>query len=223
MNNFLNIPDHVGFIPDGIRRWAVKNNVTEIEAYNKAMDKINIVLDTIFGLGSNTLTVYILSKDNLDRSPETLATIYEAETNLFVNLLPKIAKKWDCQMEYAGDLSRINDQIYTSSLKQLCENTKKYNKRKIYLLSAYDPIDELNFAISKSRNTQKKFTENLWIPNNIDLLIRTGKETRISKFPPLQISYAEIYFLDKLFVDVEKEDIYEVFNFFDNKKRRFGK
>ena len=75
-------PEHVGLIPDGIRRWAKRNNIPLLEAYLEAMHKIAQCIGLFFGEGSQAVSIYLSSIQNFRRSEREVSAIFQAETML---------------------------------------------------------------------------------------------------------------------------------------------
>ena len=216
---------HLGIIPDGIRRWARQNNTNLFDAYWMASNKLANVIEWAFEGEVQIQSVYLLSKENLGRSPQELEYILAAEKKFFSELLMKISKKWNCEFAHAGTTKGL-PQDFVDALLDVCNKSQRRqneNFRKVYLLVAYDPWDEIFAAVSKARNP-RDIPSNMWVQESVDLIIRTGFGQLVSNFLPLQSGYAEFEFLSMLFNDIEKNDITKVIkNFPKHKKRLLGK
>ena len=108
--------------------------------------------------------------------------------------------------------------------------TSQYNKLHFYLAANYGSREELLSASNNLKMQQKKITESIfknafYVPNlpDVDLLIRTGGETRLSNFLLWQSAYAELYFTKVLWPDFNKKNLDNALNFFNKKVRKFGK
>jgi undecaprenyl diphosphate synthase len=196
--------NHLGIIPDGSRRWAKKNNLTYYDAYVHAMKKLQHFIDIGFSSNIKIISLYGLSKENLNRPKSDLDAVFAAEHLFFSELLPPICKKWQCKVIHAGVLEGLPD-FFCEGLTNLCESTSKEETRKLYLLVGYNPMDEIKQAIAKSKSIDF-FEENLWIKEKIDLVIRTAYTCLLSNFAPLQSGYAELCFIQKLFNDMDEND-----------------
>jgi undecaprenyl diphosphate synthase len=198
---------HLGIIPDGARRWARANQVTYYEAYWGAMLKLLDVLEICFEFGVLIQSVYLLSKENLRRMESDLEPVYQTEERLIREFLPDFCSRWNCCVIIAG-VTNILPKSYVGALDDLvslnCERTKK--SRKLYLLTGYNPWDELENAIFRSKYSEE-IKDNLWVADNVDLIIRTGDVELLSNFLPLQSGYAELCFIPKLFNDITNNDI----------------
>lgn len=201
---------HVGLISDGVRRWAKANDSNLYDAYAKAAKHLEIVIDWIFEDGGDRISVYMLSRDNLARKPDHIKPVLDLQEKFIEQTLPSICSKWKSSVIFAGDLLSLPDsyqqKIARANAKLLGEG---YSKRILYLLVAYDPYQEILNAAQKENPIQIK--RNLFVPEDIDLIIRTGGGKLLSGFLPMQSVYAEIFFLEKLFNDVNRGDIKSVF------------
>ena len=212
----------MGLIPDGTRRWSKGNNFPYPNAYWVTMKNIADAIDVAFDRGIKIMTVYLLSSDNFDRSKRDLEVGFSNETRFFRTLLPKIVENHKCRVICAGSIDKYSDKLpedYKSALADVCEKSKKYRKHTLNLLVAYNPIDELKHAVKKDL---ENFMNHLWVKDAVDMLIRTGKEKRLSNFIPLQCGYAEVDVINKYFPDITKRDITNSIEEYHDRKRRFG-
>ena len=212
---------HLGLIADGTRRWAEMHGVSLSEAYLKAVGKIEELSDVVFGQDTRALSVYLLSVKNLRRDSASLELIFNAETYMMEFLLPRIAMQWQCKMVHAGD-PKLLPKPFALILRKLCEATSHFRNRVMYLCAAYDPILEFEHACNLSKGDGQSFTSHLWVPNALDLVVRTGGERRLSNFLPLQSGYSEFYFCDKLFPDFTASDLKDAYTNFHSRQRRHG-
>lgn len=213
--------NHFGLIPDGTRRWARNNNYDLFEAYVIAMKKISDFLDALFEQGVSSISVYLLSTDNLKRKPEYLVPVIDAEIMLFEKLLMPVVDKYDVRVIHAGR-SELLPRNYKESLEFLCSQTSSKNSRRLYLLAAYNPIDEIAYAINKTVQGEVSMKD-FFVPEMLDLIVRSSGESRLSNFLPLQAGYAELIIEQKHFNDMSMLDIYHYLTEFENRNRRFGK
>lgn len=200
---------HIGLIPDGTRRWAQHNNSDLFTAYEITMNNIiNFVYYSIDYV--NEISIYLLSKDNLQRTKSDLDPVIKAEYCLVNDLLPKICDKYSIKIVHAGT-KQLLPSYFTNSLDELCRSTSSYNKLTINLLLAYDPIDEINYALANGVN-QLSYS-NLWVTTMVDLVIRTaGGSVYLSNFLPIQCGYSQVYLVEVLFNDFTKDNFMEIIN-----------
>ena len=217
---------HVGIIPDGMRRWSKENNISLMESYLTSLENIDNIISYFFSNEVKILSIYSLSSDNLQRDESEVDSIIYAETLYFDKFLPEICKKWNSKFVAVGNIDDITNQKFKNSIIKLQELTKDYSERKMYALINYDPLDDITI-LSKNINNNKQeninFFDLLKVKEPVDLLIRTGKVKRTSNFLPFHIGYAELRFIDKLFIDTEIDDFKNVYENFSNENRKYGK
>ena len=217
---------HVGIIPDGMRRWSKENNISLMESYLTSLENIDNIISYFFSNEVKILSIYSLSSDNLQRDESEVDSIIYAETLYFDKFLPEICKKWNSKFVAVGNIDDITNQKFKNSIIKLQELTKNNLERKMYALINYDPLDDITI-LSKNINDNKQeninFFDLLKVKEPVDLLIRTGKVKRTSNFLPFHIGYAELRFIDKLFIDTEIDDFKNVYENFSNENRKYGK
>ena len=217
---------HVGIIPDGMRRWSKENNISLMESYLTSLENIDNIISYFFSNEVKILSIYSLSSDNLQRDESEIDSIIYAETLYFDKFLPEICKKWNSKFIAVGNIDDITNQKFKNSIIKLQELTKDYSERKMYALINYDPLDDITI-LSKNINNNKQeninFFDLLKVKEPVDLLIRTGKVKRTSNFLPFHIGYAELRFIDKLFIDTEIDDFKNVYENYSNENRKYGK
>ncbi len=175
------------------------------------------------------LSIFAISRHNvLNRNKKDLENIYEAQIELY--------KKWgkDEEMKKAGiRFSFVGDKIllpkeYQQTINELENNTKKYSGPICNLLTAYDGQWDLIQATKKAGKKNEELNEEdmykyLEIQTPIDLVIRTGKEKRLSGCPLYQMSYAELVFKDYFYPELTVDKLKEIYDEFIKRERRFGK
>ncbi len=212
--------NHVGLIPDGLRRWARENNCSYLDSYQRAMNLLASFVRLMFSQRISSVSLYLLSKDNLKRDIEDLEPVIASEVRLLKDLFPPIVNQFKAKVIHAGKIS-ILPEPYVKAISELCNLTLKNTHHRLYLLIGYDPLDELEVALQKSSNHHVLF-QNLWVPEKLDLVIRTGSEYRLSNFLPLQAVYAEFIFEKKYFNSINEKDMQDFLRKYLARHRRFG-
>jgi undecaprenyl diphosphate synthase len=212
---------HIGLIPDGTRRWA-KNNQKNLEyAYSVMVSSIAQCIEFFFSHDASSVSIYLLSKDNLQRSQEELRSVFKAESYLIRCLLTSIIEKYSLKVVCAGSLNLLPSNMRDAiSLKSHCNSSNKT----LYLCIAYDPLDELSACLSDVIPVDgQDILSKLWVPERLDIVIRTSGENRLSSFLPIQSSYAELIFLDQCINDVTNNDLSNCLDVYYKRIRRFGR
>lgn len=203
---------HIGLIPDGNRRWARRNSMKYPEAYFKSMRRVVGCIRMFYNAGFCTCSVYLLSTANLSRYRDDLIAVLEAETILLSELLPSAIEDLRCRIIHAGRASLLPAPMRLS-LEKLQEKTRHFSERTLYILMAYDPVDELNaaFELSKQGGEQLDIFSYFWVPERVDVLIRTaGGPPLLSNFLPIQCGYAQIYMIESFFPDCTDDEFLKV-------------
>lgn len=213
---------HFGLIPDGTRRWSKNNKKKLIDSYRIAMEKISEFVNHLFQEHEiSTMSIYLLSIENLNRKPCDLLPVLEAEIQLFETFLPSLQEKLGLQIIHVGN-SKFLPKNYLDALIKLCKASIITSKKKLYLLAAYNPFYEINTAIRNPGHSQVEI-ENLQVTEPLDLVLRSSGESRLSNFLPIQSGYAEIIIAQKHFNDLTVNDLEIYIGEFYNRSRRFGK
>lgn len=205
--------NHIAIIPDGNRRYSKKHNIPLEQSYQKGIDQVFKISNLFFNVNVEEISIFGFSKENWKRE--------ESNINLLHNLFFKNGKRFlkernkNVKINFIGNLSKFKKEL-VNLFEKIQELTSK-NDKILNICLNYSGRDEIIQA-AKFKSIQ----DNLWIKNDIDLLIRTGGYHRISGFCIWQISYSEIYFEKKLWSELTENDVKRIFNWFNNQKRNFG-
>ena len=214
------VPVHVGIIPDGSRRWAVKNRVSYYDSYDLAMKNLCQIMDLLYDKGVDMISLYFSSRQNFERPDVEIEAFCKAESNFCDNYILPIARKNDLRVTFCGDRALL-PRYLLDSLTNIEERTRGCTGRKLNLCVAYNPLVEL-WESSLRSNSPDDLVNNLWISQPVDLTIRTGNANLISNFLLLQSGFARLYFVEKLINDISKSDIEEIMDDFYKIERKYG-
>ena len=233
--DFTHLPNHVAIIMDGNGRWAKKIGKKRAFGHENGTKSVRDCIDQSLRLGIKNLTLYVFSTENWNRPKFEVNAlmnllVYSLE-NERVNLIENGIK-----LNVIGELETLKDKAKTK-LKSIISETKSNKKLNLNLAISYGSKQEIvnvireisnkvkNNIISSKNIDENIINEHLYTRNlpNVDLLIRTGGEKRISNFLLWQIAYAEMYFTDLLWPDFKKEDFIDALDDYQKRDRRFGK
>jgi undecaprenyl diphosphate synthase/tritrans,polycis-undecaprenyl-diphosphate synthase [geranylgeranyl-diphosphate specific] len=216
---------HIALIPDGNRRYAKKAGLSLEEAYALAAAKVtDFVRWCIEDLHARTVTVYMLSRDNVRmRSAEEVRPIYDAQVNVYNSWAAgEFFHRNRIRVKFAGDISTLPD-FYQDAIKKVEDATRGYADHNLYILAAYSGRHDIVQAAKKAHESSGELEQFLMVPEPVDALVRTANEKRLSDFLPLQSAYAELFFLEKLFPEISREDVALVGGEFERiRQRKFG-
>jgi undecaprenyl diphosphate synthase len=211
---------HVGLIPDGTRRWAKNHGVPLFDAYCKAMNQITQYIDYFLKEGCVAISVYLCSIENLKRTEMEISALFEAQKVLFDELLPALVAEWGTRVIVAGNVNLL-PQYLRLAVDRTSKASCHYSSTRLYLCLAYNPLDEVLQAVGNP-SSNGTFIDNLWVPEPLDLVIRTSGVNLLSNFLPLQAGYARIYTIDKLFNDTDISDFAPILSNFKQISRLYG-
>ena len=233
--DFTHLPNHVAIIMDGNGRWAKKIGRKRAFGHENGTKSVRECIDQSMKLGIKNLTLFVFSTENWNRPKYEVKAlmellVYSLEKER-VNLINN-----EIKLNVIGDLEALKDKP-KSKLKSIILETKNNKKLNLNLAISYGSKQEIVNAIREVSNKVKNniissknideniINEHLYTRNlpNVDLLIRTGGEKRVSNFLLWQIAYAEMYFTDLLWPDFKKEDFIEALDDYQKRERRFGK
>ena len=224
----VKIPQHIAIIMDGNGRWAKKRMMPRSIGHRYGMERMIGLMEHAFEVGVQYITVYALSTENLKRPKEELDALFDLFRNNFKQMMGRVCSR-GVRLRALGDVSLLPDDI-VQILRESEEETAKYEGRGVNVAVCYGARDEIvhavNAAVEKGEKvTEESFAKLLYtkdIPDP-DLIIRTGKEVRLSNFLLYQAAYAELYFSDKMFPEFSDKDLDEAIENYQNRVRRFGK
>ena len=238
MDNDINpllIPNHVAIIMDGNGRWAKKLNKERFFGHNSGINAVRESIDTSLELGIKQLTLYAFSSENWNRPKKEVNSLMNLLASSVEKEIPNL-KKNKIKLEIIGDTSKLPEKTKAKLLEGVSE-TSVNNKLVLSLAISYGARQELIRATKQISKKVKKniisvenideniINEHLYTRNlkNVDLLIRTGGEFRLSNFLLWQISYAELCFQNVLWPDFKREHFLNAIIDYQGRNRRFGK
>ena len=233
--DYSNIPNHVAIIMDGNGRWARKLNKERFFGHNTGINSVRESLDISIELGIETLTLYAFSIENWNRPKNEVNALMSLLSNTIEKELTNIQEN-NIKLNVIGNL----DLLPKNTRDKLLDGVKKTNNNdglNLNLAVSYGAKQEMIRAVKLISDKVKKniisqenidedtINEHLYTRNskNVDLLIRTGGEYRISNFLLWQISYAELNFQDVLWPDFKKKHFLNAIIDYQKRTRRFGK
>ncbi len=224
------LPVHIGIIMDGNGRWAKLRNLPRTKGHREGLDVAKQIVKAASDLGIKFVTLYTFSTENWKRTQEEvgyLMTLIKKHLSSEFNFY----KENKIRIEHIGDITALPMDVQTE-IKNAKNDTKDFTGTTVLLAINYGGKDEIIRGIKKLAAQKKDFssiteqdlslaldTKN--IPD-VDLLIRTGGELRLSNFLLWQAAYAELIFTDTLWPDYTKEEFIKNIQTFQHRTRRFG-
>ena len=221
-------PSHIAIIMDGNGRWGLKKYNDRNKGHYYGLQNINKVIKNCIKLHIKYLTLYTFSTENWNRPKKEIEYLFFLFKFFYQKNFNKINKN-NIRIKFIGDLKNIPADLKVI-IKKIQEKTKKNNRITVVFAFNYGAKSELINAFKKiHKNKNNKISEEL-ISNNLytknmpdpDILVRTGGEKRLSNFLLWQLSYAELFFIEKSWPDFNFLDLKKIVNKFSGIKRRFG-
>ena len=231
----INIPKNVGIIMDGNGRWAIKNSLKISEGHKKGVSIVKDIVEESVKQDLSSLTIYAFSSENWKR-PKTEVTAIKKLVVDAINDQVSDLKEQKVRLKFFGHIydfgKKVIDKISYAEEETYIQNSKLDLNVALGYGGKQDIVDmakKISSSVLAKQITLKDINEKTLhnassVPvDEIDLLIRTGGDRRISNFLLYQIAYAEIMFIDKYWPDFNKNDFLKCLDNFKNIKRRFGK
>ena len=225
-----NLPLHVAITMDGNGRWAQNRKLPRTAGHDQGLHTVKRIVKTASDLGIRFLTLYIFSTENWKRA--------EQEVGFLMNLIHihlcdefQFYKDNKIKLNHIGDFDGLPP-IIQKDIKSAIEDTKDFTGMTLNLSINYGGRDEIIRGIRKAvasgarpeEITERNFSDYLDMPQSpdVDLLIRTGGEKRLSNFLLWHIPYAEQIYTDTLWPDYSDEEFLACIEEFQSRSRRFG-
>ncbi len=228
----MKLPEHLAIIMDGNRRWArdeQKKNVTE--GHRFGANRLEEIVEECGELGIKYLTVYTFSTENFQRSATELKMLFDLFVDFAVSKSAKLKKK-GVRVKILGKLDMFPKMV-KKAIEDLLSATKEGENMVLSLCFGYGGRQEILDAckgivkdgLKTDEITEENFGKYLYTAGmpDVDLMIRTGGAMRVSNFLPWQLSYAEMFFVDKYWPDFSRDELHKVLEEFEERERRFGK
>ena len=233
--NTSNIPKHVAIIMDGNGRWAKQQGFLRAFGHENGTKSVRTTVETCAKIGVKNLTLYAFSTENWSRPKLEVDTLMKLLVSSLKNEL-KTLQENNIKLNSIGNITLLPKSIQ-KELKEVIGLTEQNSQMTLTLALSYSSREEIIHAtktiadkvknniisiddIDESIINQHLYTHNL---PDVDLLIRTSGEHRISNFLLWQIAYAELFFTDVLWPDFKEEHLYEAIISYQKRERRFGK
>ena len=225
------IPRHVAIILDGNGRWATKRGLKRSEGHKAGFENLKKLTKHIMTTGVEILSIYAFSTENFKRDKEEVDYLMDLLVKKFKELIDNVP---EVKIVFSGRKDGLRDDV-VNTIKEIEDITKNNDKGLLNICFNYggksDIVDATKNIVNdvlEGKININDINENNYINYlynsipDIDLLIRTSGEERISNFMLFQSAYAEMYFPSVLFPDFKNKDFDEALTVYSNRNRRFG-
>ena len=224
----LNIPNHIGIILDGNGRWAKKRHLPRTIGHKAGVKAIERTIKAAKELGVKILSVFAFSTENWARPKEEVEAIFSLIEEGIDDNFNKIVES-NIKVRVMGDISKLNLNLQ-QKIKKLINASKKNTGLVFNVALNYGARDEILNAVKKliekgKEPTKANFEKELYSfgLEDLDLIIRTSGEQRLSNFMLYQSAYAELYFPKVFWPDFNKKFLIKAIKEYSKRERRFGK
>jgi undecaprenyl diphosphate synthase len=229
------LPQHIAIIMDGNGRWAQQQGKNRLRGHEAGTKAVRKTVEAAAKLGIKHLTLYAFSTENWNRPKTEVSTLMSLLVrNLRHELL--LMTKNNIRLSAIGSLDKLPKKV-REELVEVIEKTKTNTGTNLTLALSYGAREEIKQAIINISKKVKNSTinienidetiinEHLYTQHlpDVDLLIRTSGEVRISNFLLWQIAYAELYFTDVMWPEFDEYELHQAINSYLKRERRFGK
>lgn len=216
---------HIGFILDGNRRWAKEKNLPVFKGHQAGYENLKEIVEyAILELKVPFVSAYIFSTENWKRAQDEVSFLMGLATKLATRDIEELNKK-NIKVVWLGTRERLDEKV-KKAIESAEEKTKDNTAGTLGLCFNYGGRQEIVDAINKidGEVTEEAITANLYGPEipDVDLMIRSSGEQRLSNFMLWRMTYAEMLFLDKYWPDFKKEDLENAISDYNKRHRRYG-
>lgn len=227
------IPRHIAIIMDGNGRWAKKHKTKRINGHKEGVKAVRRIVETAVEAGVEYLTIYAFSTENWGRSKIEVSYLLKLIMDSLVKEIDELIKN-NVNIRFIGSREKL-DESYNKRVMETCkkswENTglhlnvaMNYGGRKELLDAFNEILTDARSGIVNGEITEKIVSDYLYTAGmpEVDMVIRTSGEERLSNFLIWQSAYAEFWFTQTLWPDFNREEFIRAMLDFQQRKRRFG-
>ncbi|MBQ6593576.1 di-trans,poly-cis-decaprenylcistransferase [Candidatus Saccharibacteria bacterium] len=218
---------HLGIIADGNRRWAKAQGLPSIEGHKKGLETIKELVGAAAKAGIEYLTFYVFSTENWGRSADEVGYIMKLAETRILKYAEELAQN-NARLLVLGAKTKISPTLATV-IEKAEKLTAKCTGITVCFCFNYggeqEIADAAKIAASEGEITPAAIRKHLYHPEvpDIDMVVRTSGEERISGFMLWRSSYAELMFIEKFFPEMGAADIDDILREYESRSRRFGK
>ena len=218
-----NLPNHVAIILDGNGRWAKKRLMPRTYGHKVGSDNLVELSKYCNRIGLKNLTVFAFSTENWKRPSDEVKYLMFLLKDIFERIFKKMDE--NMRIRVIGERDNLSEDVL-DVINRVEEKTKNNTGMNFNIAFNYGSRDEIIHAVKEMvENNEEISKENLskhLYVGDVDLLIRTSGEERISNFLLWQISYSELYFTDVYFPDFDSKEFDKAIEAYNKRDRRFG-
>ena len=229
------LPRHVAIIMDGNGRWAQRKGLPRVEGHRQGAQSVRKVVRAAREVGLRALTLYAFSAQNWQRPPEEVGTLMQLLRDFLIEERPEIMDN-AIRLTTIGDVERLPEFV-RDPLESLMRDSAGNRAMTLCLALSYGGRESIisttralcelaaRGALKPEDVNEERFSAMLQTGGmpQLDLLVRTSGEVRLSNFLLWEAAYAELYFSETLWPDFGKEEFLRALESFHGRERRYGR
>ncbi len=232
--DFSRLPNHVAIIMDGNGRWAKSRHQPRIFGHRAGVESVRAIVDTSARLGLKAVTLYAFSTENWKRPEDEVGALFEMLVHFLKKEVNELHRQ-NIKFQAIGNIKGLSEKVQREIAKaeeKTAANTGTFLNIALNYGGRAEIVEAAKNAVNKLLEnggkvddlTELEIEQNLYTHSlpEVDLLIRTSGEMRISNFLLWQIAYSEIVVTETLFPDFRRPQIFEAIIEFQKRERRFG-
>ena len=229
MKKLKNYPTHIAFIMDGNRRWAKRRGFSKFYGHKKGAERLVEIIKELSKIEEiKYASFFAFSTENWNREQEEIDAIFKIIVDMF-DENEEDFKTWNVKFVAMGDISRFPNEIQKRIIKAV-EDSKNNTGLVVNLALNYGGRDDIVQAVNKlikngkNKVSEDDIAENLYSnpATDIDFVIRTSGEMRVSNFMLYQLAYSEFYFPKVCWPAFNKKELFKSLKIYSKRNRRFG-
>lgn len=229
MKKLKNYPTHIAFIMDGNRRWAKRRGLSKFYGHKKGAERLVEIIKELSKIEEiKYASFFAFSTENWNREQEEIDAIFKIIVDMF-DENEEDFKTWNVKFVAMGDISRFPNEIQKRIIKAV-EDSKNNTGLVVNLALNYGGRDDIVQAVNKlikngkNKVSEDDIAENLYSypATDIDFVIRTSGEMRVSNFMLYQLAYSEFYFPKVCWPAFNKKELFKSLKVYSKRNRRFG-
>ena len=219
---------HLGIIADGNRRWAKEQGLPTIEGHKKGFDTIETLIEAAGKAGISYITFYVFSTENWQRDKSEVSYLMKLAETKILQYARKLAAN-NAKLLVLGSRERLSDKL-VKAIEEAEQMTATGTGITACFCFNYGGEQEIVDAANAAKDAGEEITAesiraHLYYPEvpDVDMVVRTSGEERVSGFMLWRVAYAEFMFMKKYFPAMGAEDIDQILTEYQKRNRRFGK
>ncbi|MET0779422.1 MAG: polyprenyl diphosphate synthase [Candidatus Saccharimonadales bacterium] len=226
----VTVPQHLGFILDGNRRWARSHSLPEFDGHLAGYTALKEVLRAAFDQKVSYVSVYAFSNENWQRDGQEVSNLMRLVVRAVTSDLKELVKN-RVKVRFLGRTDGLSDKVI-KAIEKAQEATQHFDQATLAICFNYGGQQEIIDATKRCIQdglqpediTEKSMSDRMYASDvpPIDMVVRTSGEHRLSNFMLWRIAYSEFMFIDKYWPDMTKQDVTDIIKEFNRRSRRFG-